>query len=131
MSMHEVELEGEGGNFTINVDNNGWAKCYLLVGDSKIFLGADDIRILAQRLISHLEDERREPVGEIAGHLVYWVVSLFEAHYTLYFYREGGVRVLLWQDEMAKLVATVKLDGKQYQKWRKQLAAVAVDKREI
>ena len=127
MKARELKLEGEGGDLLISADERGWARCRLLAGSMDIFLGAEDLRTLASRLISRLGNERGAPAGEIGGHCVRWVASLEEAHHSLYFYIEDGVRVLFWQDAKARPVRTVKLSGEQYRKWREQLAAVVGD----
>ncbi|HEX8161298.1 MAG TPA: hypothetical protein VF538_05470 [Pyrinomonadaceae bacterium] len=121
MSVSELKLEGEGGDLQIVVDEHGWARCYLLTGRSSVFLGAEKMQTLADRLISNLADEQGEAAGAIAGRSVRWVASLSEAHHTLYFYIEDGVRVLLWQDANAEPTAEVKLSGEQYLRWREQL----------
>ncbi|TYQ24578.1 hypothetical protein PseudUWO311_18515 [Pseudanabaena sp. UWO311] len=122
--MYDLKLEGEDGDLHITVDENGWAKCYLLTRDSNIFLGTDAIYILAERLILNLKDVKRKPAGELDGCIVWAVISLYEAHHTLYFYIRDEVRVLLWQDEEAKLVATTKLSEEQYGEWQRLLTDV-------
>ena len=131
MNTRELKLEGEGGDLHIIVDERGWAKCHLLTREASIFLGAEQMHTLADRLTSNLDAEQGEAAGEIARRSVRWVDSLAEAHHALYFYVEGGVRVLLWQNAQSKPVAIVKLSGEQYRSWRTQLAVVATDKNEI
>jgi hypothetical protein len=121
MSVRELKLEGEGGDLQIIVDERGWARCHLRTSGSSVFLGAEEMQTLADRLISNLADGQGEAAGAIAGRSVRWVASLSEAHHTLYFYIEDGVRVLLWQDANAELVAEVKLTGEQYLIWRERL----------
>ena len=75
--------------------------------------------------------EQGEAAGAIDRGSIRWVDSLAEAHHALYFYVEGGVRVLLWQNAQVKPVAVVKLSGEQYRIWRTRLAVVATDKNEI
>src|ERR1044071_5388789 len=118
MMAREMKVAGEGGDLHIVVDEKGWAKCHLLAAGSSIFLGAEEVRALAGRLISNLDNGEGEAAGEISVRGVRWVASLAEAHHSLYFYVEDGIRVLLWQDAEAKPVGTVKLSGEQYRRWR-------------
>jgi hypothetical protein len=101
----------------------------LLTAGSSFLLGAEDVRIIADRLISNLDHERGEAAGEMGGHKVWWVLSLSEPHCALYFYIEDGARILLLEDAEAKAMATVKLSAEQYREWRIQLAALALRQR--
>jgi hypothetical protein len=131
MNLRKLKLEGEGGDLHISVDERGWAECRLLNGDSNIFLGAEEIHTLADRLCSKLADEGGEAAGEVGGRRVRWVASLSESHHTLYFYMDEGDRVLVWQDAGAKVVATMRLSGERCRAWQVQLRAAIGDGHEI
>jgi hypothetical protein len=126
--MYDLKLGGEDGDLLITVDENDWAKCYLLTRDSNIFLGTDTIYIVSERLILNLKGVKRKPAGELAGCIVWQVISLYEAHHTLYFYIKDEVRKLLWQDGEAKLVATTNLSKDQYREWKRLLTPLISDK---
>lgn len=116
-----IGLRTANDNLYLRVEENGWTKCYLSKQGSETFLGADTISNIASRLLGNLTEAEVEPSGEIDGQSVHWVMSLSEAHHTLYYYRQGIDRILLWQDAQANLIAKSMLSNAELQKWREQL----------
>jgi len=73
------------------------------------------------RLLTALSHDTEEIIGEISGRKVRWVLSLAEAHCTLYVAKRHSERILFWQNAEAKVIGTIKLSEVEMVQWRKQL----------
>ena len=87
----------------------------------RIYLGAETLSYLVSRLLTALSHDPEEVIGEISGHKVRWVLSLTEAHCTLYVAVCHSERILFWQNAEAKVIGTIKLSEVEMAQWRKQL----------
>lgn len=116
-------LDGIGGSLRMRIGTEGWCKCELITTHSSTFLGADNIDQLAGRLLAALDEKHQHTIGEINGYKVSWVLSLSEAHCTLYAATCGLGRILFWQDANARLIGTIRLDQQQCAQWHKRLEA--------
>ena len=121
-----LALQGGGGTLSLEiVSENGWCRCYLETGE-RIFLGADDVRHIASRLLGALgnEDELASVVGQVEGYDVRCSLLLSEVHHALYVAVEGQERVLLWQHANGTpmlIVGTIKVSPEQRHCWLSQI----------
>ena len=129
--VDELVLTAEDNSLVIEVDAEGWARCYLVgyAGQERLFLGADDFSVIVTRLKEgiakrNIFDERN--AGSIEGHLVAWLLSLAEAHHGLYIALSGSDSLLFWQDASRSPVAIVgvmRLSPERCAQWQESLAA--------
>jgi predicted ATP-grasp superfamily ATP-dependent carboligase len=115
-----VQLDGSGGSIHIDIAPDQWSRCYLVTRNS-IELGAETSSYLVSHLLTALDNDTEELIGEISGHKVKWVLSLAEAHCTLYVAKGDSERILFWQDAFAKVIGIIKLSEVEMAQWRKQL----------
>jgi hypothetical protein len=124
-----LDLAADGGTLRIERDPRGlpgWSRCVLLVDNAQPrFLGAENLANIATRLVAHLAGAG-PAAGRIAGQPVWWVLSLAEAHHSLYAYLDGAQRVLVWEDGDGRpLTSVLRLSETRYQQWREQLTPLA------
>lgn len=119
-----VVLDGHGGSLRIEAGPKGWCRCEL-ISSRRTYLGAANIDHLTSRLLAALdEDLEGDAIGEILGYEVSWVMSLSEAHCTLYATTGGPDLTLFWQDAEAKLIGAIRLSRDQRFRWRQQLESL-------
>lgn len=122
-----MNLEASGGALLIELDPSGvagWARCSLVPADGgpRRFLGADVLDMIAGRLVAGL-DACNEDTPSTPGSSERCVLTLFEAHHTLFLRRDGGERLLRWQDGDGQSVEPVlRLSDWQARRWRTLLA---------
>ena len=105
-----VQLAGDSGTFIIQICDPIWARCYYRSETNKIYLGAHTPKTLVGRLLNTVIGNRKcNIVGELSGYPVCWVLSLSEAHFTLYIAKTHQRRVLFCEDSKGKLVASLTL----------------------
>jgi hypothetical protein len=126
VTAHKFHLAASGGALHLESDPRAlatWSRCTLSPdGGEPRFLGADDIGIIAGRLLMNLAADQ-PPTTELAGRPVRWVLSLAEAHHSLFTYMDGLDRVLVWQDaDGCRLRTGFRLSDAQFREWREQLA---------
>ena len=84
---------------TLSSDKDGWCKVDVSLRGKTVRLGADQRRLVADRLALALEGELKgDVVGVINGMNVVWVLSLSEAHATIFVADVDGRRVLFFQE---------------------------------
>ena len=126
-SAQTLVLQAGSLSLVIENEGNGWARCYLL-GDERIYLGADDFTIVVTRLHEALNRDTAfdgTAAGEIEGLPVVWRLSLFEAHHALYVADDGTDRVLFWQNAHGPalfIAGVMRLTPSQQQQWVQMLA---------
>ncbi|MGI4790017.1 MAG: hypothetical protein ACRYFS_14345 [Janthinobacterium lividum] len=98
--IQSLILSAGSNSLLIETSRDGWAKCFL-IGDERIYLGADVFTIVLSRLRDALSSSHAfdgPSAGEIEGLPVVWRLSLAEAHHVLYVGDDGSDRVLFWQN---------------------------------
>jgi aminoglycoside phosphotransferase len=99
-----------------------WCEVDLLLGGRTERLGADRQQVVADRLASALQkDIQGDVVGVIEGRKVVWVLSLSEAHTTIFAGDADERRVLFFQDASGKLLGSAKLTSEDRVRWLAQL----------
>lgn len=131
MAVNILKLPAEDNSLVIEVDAEGWARCYLVgyAGQERLFLGADDFSVIVIRLNEGLS--KRSMLGEcsagtIEGHVVAWLLSLAKAHHALYIALSGPDRLLFWQDANrlpVAIVGSMCLSPERCAQWQESLAA--------
>lgn len=124
--MNSIRLVAEDGRLLLEVGAPDWVRCSLLREGHVIYLGAESPKYLHDRLAQALTDRERELDGEVDGHKVFRVMSLFEGHYVLYASEENDERYLFWQDagRTGTGMQRMHLTGKQRREWVVQLEAL-------
>ncbi len=85
-------------------------------------LGADQHQVVVARLASALKEELRgDVVGTINGMNVIWVLSLSEAHASIFAAHADGGRVLFFQDASGSLLGILSLTPADRMRWLAQL----------
>lgn len=105
----------------VDTTDSRWCKCWLIKGEEIVFLGAESLKYVMDHLLSGLDNNSKKTVGNLLGYDVWWVLSLAEAHHTLYAAMANEDRILLWQDKNANVISTVRLSQIQYLLWHDQL----------
>ena len=119
-----ITLDGtDGGRLDLDISPDGWCKCWLLADGHRRYLGADAAKRVISRLIAGLRGENSEASDEIAGHQVYWVLTLSEAHCTLYVACTNSGRLFYIQDANAEVIAMVSLSHASVTEWLTLLGA--------
>jgi hypothetical protein len=97
-----------------------WCGCTLVVGENRVFLGAESRSYIIDHLIEAL-GPRRNVTGRINDLEVSWVLSLAEEHSSLYIAGEADCRVLFLQDRNGQLIHTMRLSMSDVESWRAEL----------
>jgi hypothetical protein len=118
-----ITLEGEGGALRLETDARGWTDCFLVAGGGETYLGGDTRARLVPRLLAGLDPLAGPPIGRLAGHDVHWVLTLSEAHHTLYAADENGARLLIWQAPDTAVAGTISLSPARQAEWRSRLTS--------
>ena len=92
---------------TLSEDKSGWCEVDVSLRGRTVHLGADQQQIVAKRLALALEEELKgDVVGVINGMNVVWVLSLSEAHATIFVADAIGRRVLFSKTRLALCLET-------------------------
>lgn len=118
-----VNLNGEGGTLRIDIGENDWSRCELVTDEEEIYLGAETKEILVERLLNGLRIDATID-GEIEGRKVRWVLSLSEAHASLYASTDAADRTLFCQDKNGAVIGRISLSSGRSEEWRRQLEAL-------
>lgn len=107
---------------SFQVENGQWCKCYLQTQSERRFLGAEVCDVLISRLERVFDKEAGSTAGAIDGTPVRWILSLSEAHHSLYATTPDKEQVhLFWQDPQAIVVHKMLSTASQWQDLLKQL----------
>lgn len=98
-------LEFGSAQITFDVDADGWCKVRLVRDGQETFLGAESWRIIRERLLKCFSTPCLAQDHE-------WVLSLSEAHHTLYRRESNGELELCWQDPKANFLPGIMLSLK-------------------
>ncbi|MBI2395992.1 MAG: hypothetical protein HYV09_40895 [Deltaproteobacteria bacterium] len=111
-------LSSATGSVRLQTGANGRCEVTLHSGDHAFALGADDQKLIVERLGHALGDNLAGSVaGELAGTAVRWVLSLSERHATIYAGDAEGVRRLFIQDADGKVIAVLDLSPDKRREW--------------
>lgn len=105
----------------IDTTSPNWCKCWLRNGEDVTYLGAESLKYLRDHLLRSFDASPKEGSSSLQGHKVGWILSLAEAHHTLYMSIETDDRVLFWQDKNATVINTTRLSQKEILHWQNQL----------
>ena len=108
----------------IDASNNGWCKCWLIIGENKTYLGAAGLKYLKDHLLAGLDDSPKESNGRYHEYDFSWVLSLSEAHTVFYVAADNQGKVLLLQDVDAKEICMIELSQKQCLQWLNQVQLI-------
>ena len=114
-------------NYCIEIDitNRYWCKCWLVIDDNSTYLGAENLKYLKDHLLAGFDDRPQKISGHLCDDGFSWVLSLAEAHTTLYFTKNGQGRVLLLQDTNGKDICRIDLSRNKYLEWRNQITSIS------
>ncbi len=130
--MNSIRLVAEDGRLLLEASAPDWIRCTLLREGHVIFLGAESPKYIHERLVRALADSGQALDGEVDGHKVFRVLSLFEGHYILYASEEGDERYLFWQDagRSGTGLQRMHLTGQQRRAWIVELEELLVTETE-
>jgi hypothetical protein len=112
-------------NLTLRWDKPLWCAVDLTTGGRSMRLGSDRLDTIVDRLVPALDSEAyRRPVGIIDRLEVFWVLSLFEMHGSIYAARSGDERILFFQDRSASVVGGAVLSADVRRHWIAVLRSV-------
>ena len=117
-------LRADTQRIELDVTDPGWCRCWLYDGANRIYLGAETSRYIQSHLLDGLENNPEKIAGIINGEEVYWILSLEEAHHTLYCTVSNEDKILFWQDKYAKIISEIKLPAEKVNEWIDQLKAL-------
>lgn len=125
--VRTIELKSEGAAVRIEVDADGWSRCFLArEGVPDVFLGNDDIARIGRRLTAALCRGEEGKTWDYLGHKVRWVISLGAAHCTLYVTTDSPEQLLIWQDVGAAVICTSKFPPALRERWCEQLRGLGL-----
>jgi len=108
----------------LTIDATGWSRCSLLRDNRRHYLGAESITTLAARFADAFADRAPRSDGEIDGRPIEWILSLSEAHCTLYLERGAAGWVLHIQSPDGKWIASAPIAISRARDWVRQLLDV-------
>ena len=123
-----LKLFAKDNFLCISTDKNEWAELTLMDKEA-IYLGAETLPVIAGWLLTYLQTGSvpgRVSQSKIDGYVVTCLLTLSEAHYTLYAAEASGDRLLFWQNAShpaLPIVATMRLSPAQCIQWQETLAA--------
>jgi|SRR5215213_2653432 len=123
--VKRLELRAAAAGIRLEAYAGGWARCYLTHEGGEVFLGAESLPNIVERLSSGLCGAGGEVAGHMSGRAVWWVLSLAEQHCTLYVTADGGEPTLFWQDRNGSLLAALALPEATRGEWCEQLSRAA------
>ncbi len=118
-----VELSSETGSLRLRTDDDGWCHVELVVAGISTPLGADDQRIVNERLSNALVSTLGGPWVDGVGGKVVFVMSLAEHHGTIYAADVQGVRTIFLQDGQGQDLGQLSLLPAERRRWSEQLLA--------
>jgi hypothetical protein len=130
-SAHRViELCAEEGCVQIDVSESGECSCYLIQPEQKqaYYLGIESLDYITEQLTQALNtpwEELPDRAVEGYGYRVKWVLYLIAGQTVLYIATEAAYRLLLWVDDDATLIYTMRLSQEQCSEWAEKLRAAA------
>ena len=104
MKEKHLMLYMTDGKIYMLVDIYGWARCTLMQGKSEYYLGADLIEKIAKSILKNMGAADRESADGIEGGKRRWVLSLSEAHCSMYYRKCAEGRVVFLEDRNRKTV---------------------------
>lgn len=117
-----IKLVASKTELTLRSDDDGWCEIDLFLGGRNVRLGADQQKLVTERLASGLDRELKgDVVGVINGMDVVWVLSLSEEHGTIFAAADGERRVIFFQEASGLLLGTVVLSTEDRARWLGQL----------
>ena len=126
-----VELESKDGGLRLSTDGNGWCFVELVVSGRVTLLGAEDQRIVVDRLTNAVASTLEGPwVDGIDGRIAF-VMSFSEHHCTIYSYDELERRVLILHDSQGQVVGRLELPPTICRRWNEQLLGLFASGREV
>ncbi len=125
--VNTLKLQAQDNFLSIAIDENGWAEL-TLTGPERIYLGADTWQVIGPRLLSYLRTgdvSGRAYDSRINGYPVACLLTLSEAHHTLYVAQSGSDGLLFWQDagSPALPITAMRLSPERCAQWQESLAA--------
>jgi len=110
----------------IDTANNSWCKCWLLIGEDKIYLGAESLKYLKDHLLAGLDDSPKEISGHLYKYDFSWVLSLSEVNTVLYVAKDGLDKVVLLQNVGGHTneICLIKLSQDRCSQWINQIQII-------
>jgi hypothetical protein len=119
-----IELITEENTLQLAIGAHEWCRCTLVQGERQTYLGSETMTYVAGHLLELLREQPDEAAEGSKSSPWIWVLSLTEAHATLYLMertKQHGLD-LLWQDEEAKEIGHMRLSSEEAARWRVQLS---------
>lgn len=120
--MAVMSLTCAEGELKIEQTTPEWWRCWFETEIQVAYLGAEGPRYLLPRLLSAVrrmigQDSEYRPVDSFE-----WILSLAEAHSSLYLGRtEAGIE-LIWQDAEARTIGRMRPSGDRLLEWERELS---------
>lgn len=117
-----IQLAASGGGLVLRFNSDYWCEVNLILGDRTVRLGADDGAVVIRRLAAALEAELEgDLAGVIDGVKVVWILTLAEAHGTVFAGDEHALRALFFQESSGSSLGSVRLNPQDCSRWRRQI----------
>ena len=115
-------LATSNAQLVLRADERGWCSVDLSIDGRTVRLGAEQYDVVVERLASAMDELLKgEVVGTMDGKGVARVLSLFEAHGTIFVSDTEGQRSLFFQDASGLLIGSVSLTASERIRWFEQL----------
>lgn len=119
--MTQQLIQLKSNEFILQFSEEEWCKVTLIVSGQNHYLGADSRNLVLERFFNGLTKDFYFSSGEINGVPVSGVLSLFEAHHTIYLGEIDGKRCLYFQDRDVQIIAEVLLSDSDLSLWIENL----------
>jgi hypothetical protein len=117
-----IHLPGTVARMILHMDDEsrGWCRCFIS-NRGEHFIGGQAADYVLTHLLQALEDPLINPVGEIDGLRVSWVLSLSSPHVSIYSAEVDRDRWLFFQNAEAVITGIIILAPEQQEIWKSQL----------
>jgi hypothetical protein len=119
--MTQPLVQLKSNEFILQFSKEDWCKVTLILSGQKHYLGADSRSLVLQRLFNGLTKDFDFSSDRINGVPVSGVLTLFEAHHTIYLGEIDGKRCLYFQDGDYRIIAEVLLSDSDLSLWIEDL----------
>ncbi|TYQ30022.1 hypothetical protein [Pseudanabaena sp. UWO310] len=107
--------------FILQFSEEEWCEVTLIISGQSHYLGADSRNLVLQRFLNGFTKDFDFSSGKINGVPISCVLTLFEAHHTIYLGEIDGKRCLYFQDGDGQIIAEVLLPASDLSLWIENL----------
>ena len=119
--MTKQLIQLKSNEFILQFSEEDWCEVTLIVSGQNHYLGADSRNLVLERFFNGLTKDFDFSSGEIDGVPVSGVLTLFEAHHTIYLGVIDGKRCLYFQDGDGRIIAEILLSDSDLSLWIESL----------